>query len=63
MISSVQNESSRREESLRTAIEVMKAQPGFLGTVRDGTLTAKFITDMAEAFFVYVMGKPSQPAK
>lgn len=63
MICTAPNDPARREEALKTALEVIKAQPGLLGAMINGTKTANFITEMADAFLVYVTGKPSQPAK
>mgnify|MGYP001261785843 CR=1 FL=1 len=63
MISSGINEMVKREEALRIAIEVVKAQPGFLSRNVDGEFIGKNILEMADLFLKYVTVKPSPPAK
>jgi 23S rRNA U2552 (ribose-2'-O)-methylase RlmE/FtsJ len=61
MISNGMNDMVKREEALKIAIDVVKAQPGFLSRNVDGEVIGKNILEMADLFLKYVTVKPSQP--
>lgn len=60
MISSSMSTAEMKEVALRTAIEVVAAQPGIIPNFSEGKDVGHFLTDLADSIFEYVTKKPSQ---